>query len=149
MNRARVFDHDITTDEIHPGRFYSTDEKTLVKGLMAGIQENFYKTIEPEDVLVAGRYFGMGSGRESAVQAIKLAGIKCVIAESFSRYFYRNCINHGIYPLELEDALSKIKEGDQLEILMEFNMVRNRTQNTEMFIKPLPEMMIKIIMERE
>ncbi len=146
--RARTFGHDITTDEIHPGRFYSTDEKTLVEGLMADIREDFHRTIEPDDVLVAGRYFGMGSGRESAVRAIKLAGIKHIIAESFSRYFYRNCINHGIYPLEVEDALDKIQEGDRLDIDLESDIIHNRTQHTKIKFKPLPEMMIKIIMER-
>ncbi len=146
--RARVFGHEITTDEIHPGRFYSTDEDTLVKGLMAGIDEGFYRTIEPGDILVAGRYFGMGSGRESAVQAIKLAGIKFIIAESFSRYFYRNCINHGIYPLEVEGILQMIDEGDELDIDMKNNTIRNRTKDTVMTFDPLPDMMIKIIIER-
>ncbi len=146
--RARTFGHEITTDEIHPGRFYSTDKKTLLKGLMAGIEENFHRTIEPDDVLVAGRYFGMGSGRESAVQAVKLAGIEYIIAESFSRYFYRNCINHGIYPLEVEDALDKIKEGDRLDIDLESNIIHNRTKDIETEFKSLPEMMIKIIIER-
>lgn len=148
MSRARLFGHEITTDEIHPGRFYSSDEETLVKGLMAGIKDDFYRSIRSGDVLVAGRYFGMGSGRESAVRAIKLAGIKYIIAESFSRYFYRNCINHGIYPLEVEDALKKFNEGDELDIDLESHRIFNITQNARIEFKPLPKEMIKIIIDR-
>ncbi len=137
--RARVFGHDITTDEIHPGRYYSTDPEILKKGLMAGIDKNFHSTVKPGDILVAGRYFGMGSGRESAVKAIKLVGIECIIAHSFSRYFFRNCINQGILPLVVRGVDRKIKEGDILEIDMRARTINNLTEDTVLEFVPLPE----------
>ncbi len=137
--RARVFGDDVTTDEIHPGRYYSTDPDILKRGLMAGLNENFYTTVKPGDILVAGRYFGMGSGRESAVKAIKHIGIRYIIAHSFSRYFYRNCINNGIYPLEVNSAAYEIKEGDLLKIDLEEGSVRNISSGKVMDFHPLPD----------
>ena len=53
---------------------------------------------------MAGENFGCGSSREHAPLAIKGAGIKCVIAKSFARIFFRNSINIGLPMLECADA---------------------------------------------
>ena len=47
-------------------------------------------------VIVAGRDFGCGSSRESAPQALFHAGARVVIARSFARIFFRNCVNMGL-----------------------------------------------------
>ena len=48
------------------------------------------------DIIVAGRNFGCGSGREQAPVALKEAGVGAVVAGSFARIFYRNAINIGL-----------------------------------------------------
>ncbi len=142
--RARVFGDDITLDEIHPGSYFSLDTDTLIKGLMEGVQPGFYKTVEDGDMIVAGRYFGMGSGRESGAWAMKLVGIECVIAESLSRYMFRNCVNNGIWPLEVKDILYYVDEGDIIEVYPEEGfLVLN--DGKDLRFDTYPQWMVKII----
>ncbi|MEM4956629.1 MAG: 3-isopropylmalate dehydratase small subunit, partial [Metallosphaera sp.] len=70
-------------------------------------------------VIVAGKVFGMGSSREQAAIALKAAGVKAVIAESFARIFYRNCINNGLPLITLPNATKEINEGDVVKINVE------------------------------
>lgn len=56
-------------------------------------------------VLVAGRNFGCGSSRESAVIGLAYFGIRCVIAPSFGDIFFNNCFRHAVLPVRLQAAL--------------------------------------------
>ena len=46
----------------------------------------------PFTIIVAGKNFGCGSSREHAPIALGAAGTKAVVAESFARIFFRNCV---------------------------------------------------------
>jgi 3-isopropylmalate/(R)-2-methylmalate dehydratase small subunit len=52
-------------------------------------------------VLLAGRNFGCGSSRETAVHALIARGIRCVIAPSFGDIFFGNCFQNGLLPVTL------------------------------------------------
>ncbi|MBR4465993.1 3-isopropylmalate dehydratase, partial [bacterium] len=56
--------------------------------------------------------------REHAPVALSAAGIKAIIAESYARIFFRNCIMTGsVYPLETPVKLNEvIKNGDELSL---------------------------------
>ena len=92
---------------------------------------NFSEVIAPGDILVAGKNFGCGSSREHAPISIKVAGISCVIAESFARIFYRNAINIGLPIIASPEASAEIKAGDQLEVDVEQGIIKNLTQGKE------------------
>jgi 3-isopropylmalate/(R)-2-methylmalate dehydratase small subunit len=62
-----------------------------------------------------------------------------VIAKSFARIFYRNCYNLGLPAIEADT--DKIAEGDELEVDLNAGLIRNKTQNTEIKIAPLPKTM--------
>ena len=96
-------------------------------------------------VLVARENFGCGSSREHAVWSIQGAKVGAVIAQTFARIFYRNCINCGFYPIELDDALNKIQDGDSLDIDYETGVIKNKTQGTKMAFTPLPDFAIRIV----
>lgn len=142
--KARVFGDDVTLDEIHPNRYFSLDPERVVQGLMAGIEPGFYESVEKNDIIVAGRYFGMGSGRESGAWAIQLAGIDVVIAESFARYMFRNCVNRGIWPLEVEGILDRVSEKDTLEVYPEKGRMMLE-DGEKLSFKPFPPKIKKII----
>ncbi len=65
------------------------------------LNQNPYRAAE---VLVAGRNFGCGSSRESAVIGLSFFGIRCVIAPSFGDIFFNNCFRHVVLPVRLPAA---------------------------------------------
>jgi 3-isopropylmalate/(R)-2-methylmalate dehydratase small subunit len=52
-------------------------------------------------VLVAGRNFGCGSSRESAVWAMLAVGIKAIVARSLADIYRDNCLKNGLLPVVL------------------------------------------------
>jgi aconitate hydratase len=61
-------------------------------------------------VVLAGKFYGMGSSRDWAAKGQTLLGVKAVIAESFERIHRSNLVGMGVVPLEF-------KHGDTVESL--------------------------------
>ena len=143
--KAHVFGNNINTDYIISGKykFKSTDMKDLSTHLMEDIRPNFYKEIKQGDFIVGGSNFGMGSSREQAPLVIQAAGISAVLASSFARIFFRNCINVGLPVIECDT--SQISEGDELHVDLEKGIVKNKTKGIEIKAVPLPPVMVKIL----
>jgi len=140
------FGDNIDTDAIIPAIYLKTvDPDELASHCMEVIIPNFAERITPGDIIVADKNFGCGSSREHAPVAIKAAKISCVIAKSFARIFYRNSINIGLPILECEEAASKIKEDDEIEVDLSTGTITNLTKNETYRAKPFPEFMQKII----
>ncbi len=66
----------------------------------------------------------MGSSREQAAIAIKAAGVRAIIAESFARIFYRNAINNGLPVIICPGITMEVNEGDRIVINVETGEVR-------------------------
>ncbi len=147
MATAHVYKRDhINTDEIIPARYLNTDDVAeLATHCMEDLDTGFMDKCKAGDIIVAGDDFGCGSSREHAVWAIQGAKVGTVIAQSFARIFYRNCINRGFYVIELEDAPKKIEDGDELEIDYEKGVIDNKTQGKKIVFAPLPDFALEII----
>jgi len=147
VGRAWKFGDDISTDHITPGRYYHlrSNMSELAKHVMEDADPDFMKKFKPGDFIVAGKNFGMGSSREHAPLALKIAGVSAVIAKSFARIFYRNAINVGL-PVLIADTDS-IDSGDKLEVDLEKGIIVNRTKGEELRVKGIPEVMLKILNE--
>ncbi|MDL2216590.1 3-isopropylmalate dehydratase small subunit [Desulfovibrio sp. OttesenSCG-928-M14] len=141
-----VGDH-IDTDAIIPAVFLvSTDPAELGSHCMDGLDPKWKEQIVPgASLIVAGRNFGCGSSREHAPVAIVGAGIPAVIAHSFARIFYRNAFNMGLVAIEVGDACSDFKQGDELEIDMEAGTITNKSSGKRVDFPPLPEAMRAIL----
>ncbi|AQT67294.1 2,3-dimethylmalate dehydratase small subunit [Anaerohalosphaera lusitana] len=147
MAKAHVYKRDhINTDEIIPARYLNTDDHAeLAKHCMEDLDTEFVNKSQPGDVIVAGEDFGCGSSREHAVWALQGAKVGAVIAQSFARIFYRNCINCGFYPIELPEALHAIKDGDKLAIDYDAGIIYNETRGEEISFSPLPDFALEIV----
>jgi 3-isopropylmalate/(R)-2-methylmalate dehydratase small subunit len=67
-----------------------------------------------------------------------------IIAESFARIYYRNCINSGLPPLVLKDT-SAFSDGDEVEVNIESGKIRNLTSGETYTVTPLPPFVMEII----
>lgn len=139
--RCHLYDRDhINTDEIIPARYLTTDDEAeLAQHAMEDLDTEFPNKVQDGDILIAGRNFGTGSSREHAVWAIRGAGIALVIAESYSRIFYRNAINNGFLALEIPGAVDHFDDGDVVEVDLDAGTVTNRRTGEVLEFPPLPD----------
>ena len=136
----------VDTDVIIPARYLNSfDAKELASHAMVDIDPTFSSTVEKGDIIVAGQNFGCGSSREHAPLCLKTAGVKCVIAKSFARIFYRNSINIGFPIMECEEAADKIEKGDEVEVDFSTGVITNKTKNETYQSQPFPEFLQKMI----
>jgi 3-isopropylmalate/(R)-2-methylmalate dehydratase small subunit len=146
LGKAHKFGNNIDTDAIIPARYLNThDPEELAKHVMEDADARFVEKMKVNDIIVAGENFGCGSSREHAPVAIKAAGISAVIAKSFARIFYRNAINIGLPILESKEAVEGIKEGDEIEIVLEKGEIRNVTTKMNYKATPFPKFMEELI----
>jgi len=124
----------------------SLDPQILRQYLFEEIDPSFAHSIEPGDLIVAGKNFGCGSAMEVAVTVVLGAGIRAVLARSFSRTYYRNAINNGLLPIICDT--NRIHEGDHLTISYEQHQtdmtVWNHTTDERITAEPLPQIMLDI-----
>jgi len=142
----RVQDN-VNTDYIISGRykFSIQDQKELARHVFEDIEEDFYEKVRKGDFLVSGENFGCGSSREQAPLALKAAGIRVIIAKSFARIFYRNALNLGLCLLECNT--NYIDDGDELELQLEKNILKNKSKGLNIAFKPIPPLVKKILDE--
>lgn len=146
--RGKVYraGENVNTDVIMPGRWcHLTDDEELAKHCMEDYDDKFLQKINRGDVIVADDNFGCGSSREVAPLSIKSAGIAAVVARSFARIFYRNCINIGLPIFESPACAEITEEGDELEIDMFGGKIKNLTKGKEFTFTPFPPFMKTII----
>ena len=136
-SKAWKVGNNIDTDLIIAARYLNdASDENMRAHCMEDVIPDYANTIAPGDVLVAGSNFGCGSSREHAPIAIKVAGTKCVIAESFARIFYRNAINIGL-PI--------IDQGDELDVDLENGVITNLTKNETYHFEKFPEFIQHIV----
>ena len=144
--RARILGDDVNTDYIISStrKRETIDPHVLKRFLLETVDPGFAASVQPGDILVAGRNFGCGSAMEVAVTVPYAAGIRAVVARSFSRTYYRNAINNGLIPVECDT--SRIGEGDRLVIdLGDTVAVRDETTGESIPALALPPHMVRIL----
>jgi len=137
----------INTDLIIPARYLiNSDKNYLAQHCMEDLDRDFIKKVNEYNysILAANSNFGCGSSREQAPLALKASGIKCIIAPSFARIFFRNSINIGLQIVELSN-IDDIKMGDVLEIDSKLGIINNTTSLHHYTVKKQPVFLQEII----
>lgn len=115
--RVWVLGDDIDTDIIIPTEYLALRTvEEMKKYAFSPLRPELAACIQPGDIIVAGKNFGCGSSREQAPEILVKLQIKCVIAKSFARIFYRNSINNGLLLIEQEKLPDRCKEGEIIEV---------------------------------
>lgn len=139
--KAHVYNRDhINTDEIIPARYLNMDkEADLAKYAMEDIDKDFVNKVQAGDAIVAGENFGCGSSREHAVWALRGAGVKAVIADSFARIFYRNCINNGFLAIECQGISKTLANGASIDVDFKSGKIKDLDSGDVYTFPPLPD----------
>jgi 3-isopropylmalate/(R)-2-methylmalate dehydratase small subunit len=112
-----AFGDDVNTDVIIPGRYLiSIDPAELAEHAFEPLGPETQRRLRSSDIVVAGRNFGCGSAREQAATCLIGAGIKAVVARSFSRVFFRNAINTGLVAVECPAAVEMAEDGGTMQV---------------------------------
>lgn len=138
-----VLGDDIDTDIIIPTEYLAL--KTIDDMKQYGfspLRPELAGQISKGDIIVAGKNFGCGSSREQAPEIIKALGIRCVIARSFARIFFRNSINNGLLLIENPDLRDVVTEGEKIEVTVGEKVV---CDGKEYPIASLPQNLMDII----
>jgi 3-isopropylmalate/(R)-2-methylmalate dehydratase small subunit len=121
----------VPTDQIVKSHRVFDPLEEIARHVLEDANPRFAREVEPGEVLVAGRHFGQSSGRAIAVKGLAATGVGCVVADSFSRTFYRNAFEIGLPILELAGVSTAVEEGDELTVDVEEGSVRDeRTGQT-------------------
>ena len=151
QGKAFVVADNIDTDQIIPAQYLNLvptipeEYEKLGSYALAGLPDEYPAFIEDGSMkteftlIVAGRNFGCGSSREHAPISLGAAGTQAVIAESFARIFFRNCIATGeLYPVESPERLCEtVKTGDTVVLDLENNEIRVPERDISITIKDL------------
>ena len=148
MVTGKVFKYgdNVDTDVIIPARYLNAPSpEELAKHCMEDIDPDFTAKVQPGDIVVGGANFGCGSSREHAPIAIRACGVRCVIAASFARIFYRNSINIGFPILECPEAAAAIQNGDTVSVDFDSGLIRDETTGREFRATALPPFIGRIV----
>ncbi len=151
--KVYVVRDNIDTDQIIPAQYLNLmptvpeEYEKLGSYALAGLPDSLYPARFVREgvmdteyaVIIAGRNFGCGSSREHAPVALGAANCEVVVAESFARIFFRNCVASGeIYPVESAQRLcDTLQTGEEVEVDLDANELRVPRTGQRVPLKPL------------
>jgi len=146
LMRGRVwkFGDNVDTDVMAPWNTLSLPWEERRKNVLQ-IRPEFVEHVQPGDIIVAGRNWGCGSSREQAPENLKLLHVAAVVAESFGRIYFRNCIAIAFPNLVCPRIHAACEDGDEVEIDMRSGVVRNLSRGTVLQARPYTEDMLAIV----
>ena len=143
---AIKFGNNVDTDVILPGKYLIlVDPYELAKHALESLDPTFPEKAKNGVIVVGGKNFGCGSSREQAPLSLKYAGVKCVLAESFARIFFRNAINIGLPVIECKGISAAVETGDELAVDFEVGKIENVSKSKKFQVENLPPFILEIL----
>ena len=144
--RVWVLGDNVDTDGIISGKYLTIlDPAELRKHVFEIALPEYAPNAKPGDIIVAGRNLGSGSSREAAPAALRAAGVGAVVADSFARIFFRNCINLGVPAIEASGVRALFEKGDTARVEMSVGRIVNERTNAEIRFPPLPPHLLDLL----
>jgi 3-isopropylmalate/(R)-2-methylmalate dehydratase small subunit len=143
--RCWKFGDNIPTDVMTPTHVMLKTAKEMAAFVLETVNPEFPKNVKPGDILVAGRNFGCSSGRALAAKALKATGIGVVVAELFSRTFYRNGHEIGMPLLEATGIHTLVEDGDRLRVNVKTGLIENLTSGASLQSVAPPHFLLNMV----
>ena len=142
--RIWKFGDDIDTDTIIPGKRGTIPTiEEMKKYAFELLKPEFGSTVQAGDILIAGSNFGCGSSREQAATVLSYNGVRCIIAKSFARIFFRNAFNSGILLLQCDGIQDVCEGGDIVTVDVDAQTVS--VNGKEFKVGAIPENLFNIV----
>jgi 3-isopropylmalate/(R)-2-methylmalate dehydratase small subunit len=144
QGRVWKYGDNVNTDVIFPGKYtYTVSEPAeMPKYALEDLDPRFAGEVKPGDVIVAGTNFGCGSSREQAVVCLSQTKLGAIIAKSFARIYFRNCLNNALPAIVCPEAVDAIQNGETISISLDQGKIT--CQAGEFSFPPLPEAVMDI-----
>ena len=142
--RVWRFGDDVNTDLIAPGIYMKSPLEELAAHCLETVDASFAASVKADDIIVAGKNFGMGSSREQAVQVLKHLGVAAVIATSFGGIFYRNAFNWGL-PAIVSAETDGIAMNNRIEVDLAGGTITNLDSGQSVQSDAIPEHLMGLI----
>ncbi|TAN22184.1 MAG: 3-isopropylmalate dehydratase [Actinomycetota bacterium] len=142
--RAWKFGDNVDTGQMAIGQYTRQGVEVYSAHCLENLRPEFPTEVRPRDIVVAGKNFGSGSSRETAVLALRYLEVGAVVAEFFSRLFFRNAINLGLPVVECSNT-AQINDGDLIELYPVQGRIVNISQENSYQVQTLPDHLMKII----
>ncbi|KAA0082654.1 3-isopropylmalate dehydratase [Mycolicibacterium sp. P9-64] len=142
--QAWVFGDEVNTDDMYPGFAMKLPPTEAAKHMFDATRPDWPSLVQPGDIVVAGRNFGLGSSRPVA-ELFKELQVSCLIAEQFNSLFHRNVLNYGLPAIVLPEARAIIAEGDVLEIDFLAAELHNQTRASMHHFDPFPAFVVDML----
>ena len=140
--RAWVLGDNVDTDVLAPGRYMKFGIEEIARHCLEAVNPDFSSRVQPGDIVVAGRNFGVGSSREQAPAALKHLGVAALVAESYAGLFYRNAINLGLPALVCSSARD-IRDGDDISV--DLRNATMKVNGTSVNFEPIPAHLLELL----
>jgi 3-isopropylmalate/(R)-2-methylmalate dehydratase small subunit len=144
--RAKVwkFGDNINTDLILPIQAFYLTPQEQARFVFQANRPGWVDLVQPGDILVGGKNFGMGSSRPAA-RSLRNLGLGCLIAESINGLFFRNCVNFAFPALECRGVFDAFAEGDIAEVDFDACSVRNLASGKSLPAIGLPPQLLALL----
>ena len=142
--RVWKYGDNVNTDVIFPGKYTYTisDPADMPQYALEDLDPDFANQVKPGDIIVAGKNWGCGSSREQAVICLSESKLGAIIAVSFARIYYRNCLNNALPAITSSEAVEAIHDGEVIEIDIAAGEIH--CQAGAYSFPPLPEAVMSI-----
>jgi 3-isopropylmalate/(R)-2-methylmalate dehydratase small subunit len=142
--RVWLFGDSINTDAMYPAFAMKLDIPEASKHVFYELRPGWTDRVEPGDIVIAGRNFGVGSSRPVAA-LFRHLGVAALIAEEFNSLFFRNAVNAGLPALAAPGVTELFSDGDRGRFDIATGEYRNETTGLSGEAQPLPPVILDIL----
>lgn len=143
LHRVWRLGEEVDTDALAPGGWMQHGIEVLAQHCLESLRPGFAAGVQPGDVVVAGRDFGIGSSREQAAAALRHLGVAAVIAPSFAGLFFRNAFNLGLLLMPCPGC-EAITEGERIAFDARAATI-TRGDGQVLLAEPLPGFLLDMV----
>jgi 3-isopropylmalate/(R)-2-methylmalate dehydratase small subunit len=138
----------IDTDVIAPAKYFFMSNQNLselTQYTLTAVRPELATQFQAGDIILGGKNFGCGSSREVAPRILAELGVAIIVAQSFARIFYRNCLAIGLPVATLVKPAEFVGEQDRIRVDLIKAQLQHVASGQIAPIYPTPPDMIQLL----